>query len=814
MLQKCDAFIIGVILSAPVLLAVFPLSIFPLSQSVNMIIAVPVALLFAVVQIKRRTSMRGIPATVASASPPSYLNRLLDLHAKAEKYRNSDAPITMVELQNLNRIVGYYQLLPVLIVAVLPDHLLVRSLAVIVMTYAELTIHGTQRLISQKQLANTFSEMHSPTELGNRVLAPSNLFALLQHKITNATESQFKDWEPKVSALERVDEERDYPLAGVSQHLIRDLRDYVAAKHPTWTMREFQAKYVMTVASRFKCSLLNLMQVVLNIECRQSTVFVSHAWKYNNNRFFSCLVDLDSYANEWFWIDSLTVNQFAAQRGFIWWSTTFLKCIEAIGKTLLVLAPYSDPVPLTRAWCLFEIYCTHQAGNTFDIALDKLEIDAFVSALKAGTFEFEKWIENLTLGRADAFDERDRICILAIVKRDVEGGIAKLDKQVMSMLRNWLSEQIQTLSASPIDIQDTNPIRAFVTLYALGNNAKIASVDTSQHVQQVTDLESFTVALKLGLVCAVKCHHKKAEAHFRQCFLFCEREPSVATKTRFMAVFELGVVLTRVGKNVEAVVILRPEFLRLQATLGDTHEYTMQVRFALAAALLAESQIEETEQVLRTSLELPRNQLLACAPRGLFLVLGQFCSAAGKPSEAESFLRMGLDMAERHFGGIHDSTNAFLIPLADVLYRNNKLGEAEQLSRRCVANTAILRRQGFLETRHDIMSAELLASILFSKGELVEAETHFRSALAIVSSKPENEVVFDEWRFVARFAAFLRDTGRVDEAIPLCRKALRGLRRSGGNHALTQEVVELMNRLEELAAANSDTTATAPPTEQ
>ena len=40
------------------------------------------------------------------------------------------------------------------------------------------------------------------------------------------------------------------------------------------------------------------------------------------------------------------------------WTTHFREAIMSIGHTLLVLSPWDNPTPLTRAWCLFEIYST------------------------------------------------------------------------------------------------------------------------------------------------------------------------------------------------------------------------------------------------------------------------------------------------------------------------------------------------------------------------------------------------------------------------------------------------------------------------
>ena len=38
------------------------------------------------------------------------------------------------------------------------------------------------------------------------------------------------------------------------------------------------------------------------------------------------------------------------------WNDLFVE--EQIDHTVLVLAPWDDPIPLTQAWCLWEIYST------------------------------------------------------------------------------------------------------------------------------------------------------------------------------------------------------------------------------------------------------------------------------------------------------------------------------------------------------------------------------------------------------------------------------------------------------------------------
>jgi hypothetical protein len=52
-----------------------------------------------------------------------------------------------------------------------------------------------------------------------------------------------------------------------------------------------------------------------------------------------------------------------------WWSKTFRRSVADIGTTLLVLQPWGAPLPLTRSWCLWEIFCTVDCGAQLRIAL-------------------------------------------------------------------------------------------------------------------------------------------------------------------------------------------------------------------------------------------------------------------------------------------------------------------------------------------------------------------------------------------------------------------------------------------------------------
>ena len=81
-------------------------------------------------------------------------------------------------------------------------------------------------------------------------------------------------------------------------------------------MTDFQNKYVRRMTAPFNCSLITLMHVVLGVPRMSATIFVSHAWKYNNTRFLSCLSEMDTKEDDYLWIDTISVSQTTNDFGF------------------------------------------------------------------------------------------------------------------------------------------------------------------------------------------------------------------------------------------------------------------------------------------------------------------------------------------------------------------------------------------------------------------------------------------------------------------------------------------------------------------
>lgn len=144
----------------------------------------------------------------------------------------------------------------------------------------------------------------------------------------------------------------------------------------------------------------------------------------------------------YFWFDVFCNNQHGAPNlPQLWWKTTFLGAIRLIGSTCLILAPWSDPIPLTRAWCLWEILSTLRCGATLDVRMMPQERDYFIHALTDDLDKIVSVLSRVDCRRSEAWNPVDRDMILDAVHDTV--GFTDLNATVTQQMRKWLALQGQ-----------------------------------------------------------------------------------------------------------------------------------------------------------------------------------------------------------------------------------------------------------------------------------------------------------------------------------------------------------------------------------
>jgi len=179
----------------------------------------------------------------------------------------------------------------------------------------------------------------------------------------------------------------------VTIEFLRAIANHVSTIDPEITTEGLCEKIVKPWTEKDYSSLTEVMAVrytvnphpVIKLNAVQSmglsaNIFVSHAWK---NKFLDLVEILEVfhaqamaekglYSEEriLYWIDLFVCNQwnhlnFKKE----WFSSVLESTIQDIGHTVFILNDFSETIPLTRLWCVFELYCTIQTNTKLSVLL-------------------------------------------------------------------------------------------------------------------------------------------------------------------------------------------------------------------------------------------------------------------------------------------------------------------------------------------------------------------------------------------------------------------------------------------------------------
>ncbi|KAJ3081073.1 Kinesin light chain 3, partial [Rhizoclosmatium hyalinum] len=175
--------------------------------------------------------------------------------------------------------------------------------------------------------------------------------------------------------------------------------------------------------------------------------FISHAWKY---KFLDVVDALTNFVDSnkldpestIIWFDLLSNSQHnTGAKDFTWWTTVFQNAIQKIGSVVLIMQPWDDPVPLTRAWCVYEIYVSNVAGSSFYVAMPPNETLIFMDSLKKQSRKYLSLLANLNSQNCEAGSTSDQEAIFTAIERTI--GFSKLDRTVLETLAVWIIGTLQ-----------------------------------------------------------------------------------------------------------------------------------------------------------------------------------------------------------------------------------------------------------------------------------------------------------------------------------------------------------------------------------
>lgn len=256
----------------------------------------------------------------------------------------------------------------------------------------------------------------------------------------------------------------------------------------------------------------------------------------------------------------------------------------------------------------------------------------------------------------------------------------------------------------------------------------------------------------------------------------------------------LAGVLSRRGKYQEAANMQRRLLTLKESALGSEHPFLITIRNNLAVNLEKMGEYAEAEEVFKPAVAQAEVAFGKDHPTTLNAIngLGLVLLRQGKHREAEPMLRHVLESRIKFFGDEHPQTLISMNNLAGCLQRQSIFPEAEDLHRKTFAEA-----QKVLGEKHPftLRSMNNVAEVLREQGnehgeKLAEAEELQREALARreeVLGKDHPET----FTSVYNLARVWKQEGRVEEALPLYKRALEGFEEKlGKDNATTKACAE------------------------
>ena len=184
----------------------------------------------------------------------------------------------------------------------------------------------------------------------------------------------------------------------------------------------------------------------------KANVFISHAWQCQFLDVMEAIVTHlreDGHSNGtnstkttaqndpiiWFCLFSNNQHKVAAFE-FEWFSETFQSAVADIGRTIMVMSPWDDPLPFTRAWCILEVYATAVNDCPFEIAMSENDRLKFLDDVTKDTDGATKrMMATIRAENSQCFREEDQARIFDVIQQTI--GFSKINSMVFDKYREW-----------------------------------------------------------------------------------------------------------------------------------------------------------------------------------------------------------------------------------------------------------------------------------------------------------------------------------------------------------------------------------------
>ena len=424
------------------------------------------------------------------------------------------------------------------------------------------------------------------------------------------------------------------------------------------------------------------------------------------------------YDDEYIWFDLFSINQHNTNTkdnnnnntwSFHWLSTTFKSAIGEFGKVIMVMRPWNDPIPFTRAWCVFEAYCAFVTHSKFEIALSPQDQDQFLQDIQdndnnTGVIVHEM-INSVRAENSTSSVESDRISIFEVIESTV--GFDNLNAMVYKCYRGWFiqvaTDALQEARTQQEENNDKDgggggvdeTLRMLLVIGRLhrdqGNNEL-----ARKYLQEYYDLSKSNYGVESPVhvhsmyeLAMTYFHQEDFDTHETLLVTCLEKrrsllgpdDPSTLSTMNSLAMLYLFC------ERPDKIELSRSLFIeclnRQKEILGPTDRKTLATVNNLGLFYLKQEDYDEAEPLFVQCLEERRATLGDSHPSTLASInnLALLYGKQGELSKAEALHKECLKMRRVVLGGSHPRTQTSRMHLARIYKKQGKKSQSKNLYR-------------------------------------------------------------------------------------------------------------------------------------
>ena len=152
---------------------------------------------------------------------------------------------------------------------------------------------------------------------------------------------------------------------------------------------------------------------------RPATWFLSYAWRF---KFLDMVKALEAFFADKggdiiIWLDLFSTGQHSTfSKPPEWWQQTFTHAIGQMGQMVMVMTPWDNPICLTRAWCLIELFACRNSGSHFGVAFPPAERIRFLEQITQRPAAFYDMLGKVNTEKSECSRDTDRERIFKAVR--------------------------------------------------------------------------------------------------------------------------------------------------------------------------------------------------------------------------------------------------------------------------------------------------------------------------------------------------------------------------------------------------------------